>query len=232
MSWYDIIKSNPHVRDRWLKSEDKEWSAILNKNVIKIIPLSNVPRSAVFVPTKWAYKVKSDGTLKSRLCILGNKMPDSDFETSAPTPRMSSVRTVLKKTIEEDLDCHILDLTAAFLNAPARGQTYLRLPPGRNKPGFAALLLRNLYGSTHAPRAWHNMLHNWFTSNGFKSNPHDPCVYSKYVLGAWMHALVHVDDICYCGTTEQCAIFRKDIESQFKIDYLGRLGIDDRARGI
>ena len=226
----DIIKSNPHVRDQWLKSEDKEWSAILNKNAIKIIPLSNVPRSAVFVPTKWAYRVKSDGTLKSRLCILGNKMPDSDFETSAPTPRMSSVRTVLKKTIEEDLDCHILDLTAAFLNAPARGQTYLRLPPGRNKPGFAALLLRNLYGSTHAPRAWHNMLHNWFTSNGFKSNPHDPCVYSKYVLGAWMHALVHVDDICYCGTTEQCAIFRKDIESQFKIDYLGRLGIDDRAR--
>ena len=45
-----------------------------------------------------------------------------------------------------------------------------------------------------------------------------------------MHAIVHVDDICYAGTHEQCKCFRKDIEEKFKIDYLGRLGIDDRAR--
>ena len=143
---------------------------------------------------------------------------------------MSSVRILLKLIIEEGLDCHILDLTAAFLNAPARGQTYLRLPPGRNKPGFAALLLRNLYGSTHAPRAWHNMLHNWFTGRGFKPNPHDPCIYSRFTQGSWMHALVHVDDICYSGTTEQCNMFRKEIEAHFKVDYLGRLGADVRAK--
>ena len=226
----DILKSNPQVRKSWLASEDKEWSAILNKGAIRIIPLANVPRKATFVPCKWAYKVKSDGTLKSRLCILGNRMPESDFETSAPTPRMSSVRILLKLIIEEGLDCHILDLTAAFLNAPARGQTYLRLPPGRNKPGFAALLLRNLYGSTHAPRAWHNMLHNWFTGRGFKPNPHDPCIYSRFTQGSWMHALVHVDDICYSGTTEQCNMFRKEIEAHFKVDYLGRLGADVRAK--
>ena len=45
-----------------------------------------------------------------------------------------------------------------------------------------------------------------------------------------MHALVHVDDICYSGTTEQCNMFRKEIEAHFKVDYLGRLGADVRAK--
>ena len=226
----DIRNANPHVQKQWLDSEDKEWKAILDKGAIRIVPLSEVPRGAVFTPTKWAYKVKADGTLKSRLCLLGNKMPETDFDTSAPTPRMSTTRIFLKKVIEEDLDCHILDLTAAFLNAPARGQTYLRLPPGRNKPGYVALLLRNLYGSTHAPRAWHNMLHNWFRKQGFAPNPHDPCIYNKRTLGSIMTCIVHVDDIAYSGSKEQCAWFREEIEKDFKIDYLGKLGIDKRAK--
>ena len=210
--------------------EDKEWKAILDKGAIRIVPLSDVPRYAVFTPTKWCYKIKSDGSLKSRLCILGNRMPETDFETSAPTPRMSSTRIFLKKVIEEDLECHILDLTAAFLNAPARGQTFLRLPPGRNKPGFAALLLKNLYGSTHAPRAWHNMLHNWFLKQGFAPNPHDPCIYTRSKNGNKMICMVHVDDIAYASTTNECDSFKKEIENDFKIDYLGKLGIDKRAR--
>ena len=92
----DILNANPTVRNKWLASEDKEWKAIVAKDALKIVSLSEVPRNAVFVPTKWAYRVKADGTLKSRLCVLGNKMPLSDFAVSAPTPRLSSVRVLLK----------------------------------------------------------------------------------------------------------------------------------------
>ena len=225
----DILKSNPTVKKGWLDSEDKEWNTVLDKKTVKVVPLRQVPRSAVFVPTKWAYRVKADGSLKSRLCILGNRMPKTEMETSAPTPRLSSVRILLKKAIEEDLEVHILDLVGAFLNSPAQGQTYLRLPPGRNTYGYAALLLRNLYGSTHAPRAWHNMLHNHFTAHGYKPNPHDPCMYSKSLLGSTMHAIVHVDDVGYIGTKEQCALFRQEFEAKFSIEYLGKLGIDKKA---
>lgn len=226
----DILKTNPTIKQKWLASEDKEWNTILSKDAIKIVPLQEVPRNAIFVGTKWAYRVKADGTLKSRLCVLGNTMPTADFDTSAPTPRLSSVRVLLKKAIEEDLEVRILDLQCAFLNAPARGQTYLRLPPGRNKKGYAALLLRNLYGSTHAPRAWHNMLHNWFVMNGFRSNPHDPCIYTRFTDGTYMHAIVHVDDICYIGSTAQVDKFKAEITKAFSIDDLGSLGVDPTAK--
>ena len=225
----DILNSNPTLRDRWLASEDKEWNAVLRKDALKIVPLTDVPRGAVFVPTKWAYRVKADGTLKSRLCILGNKMPTTDYATSAPTPRLSSVRMLLKQCIESQNEFRILDCQAAFLNAPARGQTYLRLPPGRNKKGYAALLLRNLYGSTTAPVQWHNMLYNWFMTHGFETNPHDPCIYSRKDGNSYLHAICHVDDIGYTGSAAQCEKFKTEIEKDFGIDDLGRLGIDQQA---
>lgn len=226
----DILNSNPTVRDRWLASEDKEWSAVIRKDALKIIPVSEVPRGAVFVPTKWAYRVKADGTCKARLCILGNRMPETDFATSAPTPRLSSVRMLLKKCIQSNQEFRILDCQAAFLNAPARGQTYLRLPPGRNKRGYAALLLRNLYGSCAAPIQWHNMLYNWFITHGFVANPHDPCIYSRKEGNSYLYAICHVDDIGYTGSSDACMKFKAEIEADFGIDDLGRLGIDHQAK--
>jgi transposase InsO family protein len=229
----EILKATAAIRDRWLASEDKEWKAITDKKAIAILPVHAIPRNAVFVPTKWAYRVKSDGSLKSRLCILGNKMPAGEFETSAPTPRMSSIRMLLAKCIQDQSEFRILDLSCAFLNAPAQGLTYLRLPPGRNKPGFAALLLQNLYGSRHGPRAWHNMLHNWFLTHDWTVNPHDPCVYTRMRKGidaAPMHCCVHVDDIGYTGTKAQVEEFEKEITKDFKVDLLGHLGVDATAK--
>ena len=242
----DILKASREWQERWLRSEDKEWNTVIEKKCLRVLPLSKVPRGAAFIPSKWVYRVKADGSLKSRLCLLGDRMPPSDLDKSAPTPRLSSVRLLMAKAIQEEKEFRILDLSCAFLNSPAQGQTYVRLPPGRNKPGYAALLLANLYGSIHAPRAWHNMLHNWFAIHGFAPNPHDPCIYSRmtHADGTYteaveadphairMHAIVHVDDIGYLGTTAQVEQFRKDIEGDdgFKIDYLGRLGVDDKAK--
>ena len=242
----DILRATREWQARWLASEDKEWNAIIEKKCLRVVPLSKVPRGATFVPTKWVYRVKACGSLKSRLCVLGDRMPETDLDKSAPTPRLSSVRLLLAKTIQEQKDIRLLDILSAFLAAPAQGQTYLRLPPGRNKKGYAALLLQNLYGSSHAPRAFHNMLHNWFTIHGFKPNPHDPCIYSRqtHADGTYtpqvegdkkaqkMYCVVHVDDICYQGSTAQVEQFRKEIEGDdgFKIDYLGKLGIDDTAK--
>ena len=45
-----------------------------------------------------------------------------------------------------------------------------------------------------------------------------------------MHAICHVDDIGYVGSASACDRFRKEIESDFGIDDLGRLGIDPTAK--
>ena len=89
------------------------------------------------------------------------------------------------------------------------------------------------------------MLYNWFKTHGFTPNEHDPCIYSRHTHAdgthsdaaetdphaTVMHCIVHVDDIRYCGTTAQCEQFRREIEADdgFQIDYLGRLGVDEKA---
>ena len=47
----DIMKANATLQKQWLESEDKEWKAILDKGAIRIVPLSDVPRYAVFTPS-------------------------------------------------------------------------------------------------------------------------------------------------------------------------------------
>ena len=123
------------------------------------------------LPSKYAFRIKACGTLKSRLCILGNLMPKDEMDVSSPTPRLSSFRLLLAHAIRNSLEVDAFDVDNAFVSAASKGATYIRLPPGRDQPGKAALLLKNLYGSAFAPRLFSNLLHNWLTANGFISSP-------------------------------------------------------------
>jgi len=85
-------------------------------------------------------------------------------------------------------------------------------------------LLRNLYGADSAPVMFHNLLHNWFVADGFSVNPHDPCLYYKWIDGTPVFALVHVDDVTVCSTTEIIADFKARISKDFNLKDMGSLG--------
>ena len=159
-TYRDLRKMPDEMRERWFKSNDKEFEAIVVKGALRIVDEKHIPRDAIFVPTKYAFRVKACGTLKSRLCILGNLMPKGEMDVSSPTPRLSSLRLLMAHTIRNDLEFEAYDVNSAFLCAASKGAMYIRLPPGRDQPGKAALLLKNLYGSSVAPKLWSNLLHN------------------------------------------------------------------------
>ena len=223
----EIMRMDPAVRAMWLNSESKELQAIIDKGAIQIVDIKNVPRDAVIIPSKWAYRIKACGSFKSRLCLLGNLMSKDDSDVSCPTPRLSSVRILMAEAIKNDLEFDIFDVDAAFLTAQARGTTYMRLPKGREGKGEVALLLKNLYGSVFAPKLFSNLLYNWFMVNGYESNSHDPCIYTKWEKEGHIHVLAHVDDLGAVGTRAQVDRFYAEIsdkEKGFSITKAGPLG--------
>ena len=133
----------------------------------------------------------------------------------------------MAEAIKNDLEFDIFDVDAAFLTAQARGTTYMRLPKGREGKGEVALLLKNLYGSVFAPKLFSNLLYNWFMVNGYESNPHDPCTYTKWEKEGPIHVLAHVDDLGAVGTRAQVDRFYAEIsdkEKGFSITKAGPLG--------
>ena len=130
-------------------------------------------------------------------------MPQDEMDVTCPTPRLSTVRMMMAYAIKKNLDFDIYDINSAFLEASSHGTTYIRLPPGRDKPGKAALLCRNLYGSIFAPRLFSNLLYNWMTVNGFVANAHDPCLFTRWDKDGPVHVIAHVDDVGCIAKTHQ-----------------------------
>ena len=73
---------------------------------------------------------------------------------------------------------------------------------------------------------FHNLLHNWFIADGFTVNPHEPCLYVKWIDGVPLFALTHVDDVTVVSTKEFIADMLARIEKVFAIKRLGALGLN------
>ena len=65
---------------------------------------------------------------------------------------------------------------------------------------------------------WHDLLHNWFTTEGYTTNPQDPCLYTKWdEQGVPLHCLVHVDDVLIVGPQERSNYFKSELAKAFDV---------------
>jgi transposase InsO family protein len=259
-------KCTKDMKKKWENSMEKEWKGIVSKKAVKLVPIHEMPKGAHVVPSKWVYRIKACGTLKSRLCVLGNKLPrelthaettarkiamgelrplseenqhttteththNEEVNVSSPTPRMSTVRTMLDISAKEDMDISLVDVEQAFMWAPCRRNVYINLPPGLNESKtHKALIMLNLYGTVEAPRLWHDMLHGWLTSKGYKQNTHDPCLYTDWSTSKPTHVLVWVDDVLVTGTQHAREKFKSELRKDFTISDLGTMGKTDTGK--
>ena len=69
---------------------------------------------------------------KARFVAKGySQVQDIDYqETFAPTARMSTVRTLLQRTVQQDMIVHQMDVKTAYLNAPIDCEIYIKQPEG------------------------------------------------------------------------------------------------------
>ena len=220
-----------YVQDLWQKSRLKEFQSIIAKNAVEIVDRSQLPPNAIVIPGAWIFKVKGDGTFKSRLILLGHLMPkDDEVDVAAPTPRLATVRFVLATAIKLGLDVEVADVDTAFTYAAPHTTIYASIPGGLYADGRLdgkyMHLLKNLYGADTAPRMFHNLLHNWFIADSFQVNEHEPCLYFRWYGDTPLFVLVHVDDCIIVSSQEHVHYFKARLRKVFSLKELGPLGLN------
>jgi Reverse transcriptase (RNA-dependent DNA polymerase) len=152
--------------------------------------LKQPPPTARLLPCKWLFKIKRDthGNIeryKARLVAKGfAQRPTLDYEeVFAPVSKHATLRALLAKVAQEDLELHQLDVKTAFLHGPLQEVIYMRQPPGYQSgaPGMACRLRKSIYGLKQAPRAWYQRLSQQLQEHGF-----EPCAADPTSSCTWM----------------------------------------------
>ncbi|KAI7964121.1 hypothetical protein MJO29_004548 [Puccinia striiformis f. sp. tritici] len=178
------------------------------------------------IPSTWAYKkklrVNNEVTeYKARICAQGFRQTYGlNFELKyAPTGKPSSLRLLLSFAVSNNLLIHQLDVKSAFLTCNLEETVYMLPPPGyKTGENIVLELKKAIYGLKQASLAWYNRLRTFLTSIGFSTSIADPCVFWKTSgIPTWIFA--HVDDLVIISKDPES--FKKQMESEFQIKYLG-----------
>jgi hypothetical protein len=152
---------------------------------------------------------------------------DIDYkETFAPTARMSPVRTLLQRTVQNNMTVHQMDVyRTAYLNAPIDREIYIE--EGLKKLGNNGVckLNRSLYRLQQSSRNWNNLLHTFLVKEKFTQSLADPCLYVHSIDDErCVIVIIWVDDIIIAASDSD---LRKSVEdllsNRFKMTDLSEL---------
>ena len=239
-------QSEAYAQDRagWQVSEAKEMANHADNGSWSPISRSSVPRGRNLVKLIWVYKVKRDGSLKSRLCVQGcRQVKGVDFDqTWCGTMRGASLRALTAISARTGMRMRRWDFVSAYLQGELLdGEvTYCLPPPGYHpdgrplKPGERSneicKILKPVYGMAQAGRRWQRTLYPWLQEFGFKQCDSDPNVFTlerematptgprleRVTIGAY------VDDLAtlyqYDDTHSLYAAFAAALQERFKVE--------------
>lgn len=211
----------------WIDAMKRELDALERMGVWEEVEL---PEGKHALGTTWVYKRKTgaSGELikhKARLCAQGfSQIEGIDYsETYAPTGRLTTLRTCLSISAQEDFEVIQMDAIGAFLNGVPDETLYISPPKGyicKTKGTNIVLKLnKSLYGLKQLPRCWYNQLKDFFSSINFSPSNADPCFFFSKDPGWKCGVYVHVDDLCIMGQNTQQ--FKDLINARFDMEDLG-----------
>jgi hypothetical protein len=219
--------------NKWQEAMNTEMKALTDNETFELVPH---PKDRQIVGAKWVYTIKTnqngEETYKARFVAKGySQVQDIDYkETFAPTARMSSVRTLLQRTLQHDMIIHQMDVKTAYLNAPIDREIYIEQPEGYEKFGnngekLVCKLKRSLYGLKQSGRNWNNLLHNFLTKENFTQSLADPCLYVRALDDErCVIVIIWVDDIIIAASDSDLLCSVKDsLRNRFKMTDLGEL---------
>lgn len=155
---------------------------------------------------RWAYsdKIGPDGRIerfKARLTAMGCfQRPGVDYtETYASVMTTCTFRMMLQ-LYNSDAGNSMLhwDVSTAFIHAPLEERVYMKQASGHEVPGketWVYLLVKALYGTKQAARAWQLHLRKLLVQAGCKSMQADPETYTCRRGGGYLIIGTHVDDL-------------------------------------
>ncbi|CAI7880018.1 unnamed protein product [Closterium sp. NIES-54] len=125
---------------------------------------------------------KSTGTYVDEVPPPGANIGVDFFQTFSPTPKMTTLRVLLRVAAQRDYELHSLDFSTAFLQGSLHEEIWLRCPPGFTgsfPPSTHWSLRRPVYGLREAPGEWHDTLRTTLAALGFAPSTADPSLFLR-----------------------------------------------------
>ena len=189
----------------WKEAMDDEMRSLEENDTFEVVAL---PSDTKAVGGRWVYAIKDGGgspIYKARYVAKGfSQVEGIDyFETFAPTPKMTSVRSIMQIAAENDLTVHQMDVKTAYLNAPIDCLIFVAQPEGYREESTALVwkLKKSLYGLKQSGKNWNEHIDSFFAENRFVRFDADPCVYSRDDSSGFVVLILWVDDIVLSGTS-------------------------------
>ncbi|CAI7787509.1 unnamed protein product [Closterium sp. NIES-54] len=182
----------------------------------------------------WIFRVKQPpGSLlvfKARYVARGfsQRQRVDFFQTSSPTPKMTTLRVLLHVAAQRDYKLHSPDFSSAFLQGNLHKDIWLRRPPGFTgsfPAGTQWSLWRPVYGLRQAPREWHDTLRTTRAALGFAPSTADPSLFLRTdTTLPPFYVLVNVDDLVFAtADTEALAHVKSELQKRLTCTDLGEL---------
>ena len=150
-------------REGWINAETKEIESHERNGSWSVLRANEVPIGRKVIRMLWVYKVKRDGTLKARLCVMGSSQkPGVDFDqTYCATMRAASLRMLTAISAALTLSILRIDFVSAYLQGRLEdGETvYCKQPEGyettdANGRPHVLRIEKPIYGLAQAGRRW------------------------------------------------------------------------------
>ncbi len=190
--------------ESWKEAITDEFKSIYENSVWHKV--THVPDDATILTTKWIFRIKyNHGEIerfKARLCIRGfEQIEGIDYDDIySPVIRLTSLRTLLSVTAQENDELEQIDIKTAFQYPVLKEELYIYAPEGSGYPEGTILKLdKSMYGLKQAPREFNQLLNQFIVDLGFTPSDVDPCIYTKMRNNHIVRIGVYVDDIVFSG---------------------------------
>lgn len=159
------------------------------------------PAEQKVITCKWLFKRKEmPGELvryKARLVARGftQRFGFDYTETYAPVVRYESLRVLLAKAANEDLDMIQFDVRTAFLYGELKENIWIELPQGPWKDEDRVVkLAKSLYGLKQSPHCWNEKFNSTLKNFNMKQSDVDDCIYIGEMDKQKIYLALYVDD--------------------------------------
>lgn len=187
-------------RARWLESIHKELGHHERNDTWRIVDrIKN--QQLLRLSLRWVFKIKTNGTYKSRLVALGfRQVAGPDYlDVYAIVDNPMSFRIFVAIAAALGWHLHHADFTAAFLDAELKQSIFCHLPEDLDGDVSADTqcchLLKSLYGLEQGPREWYQLIRDVLISNAFASLHADHGIFIQKTSDGVSFLLVYVDEI-------------------------------------
>jgi hypothetical protein len=228
---YDEAMAGPDA-DKWKIAVEEEHDRMVKHQVFKPVPPEKLPEGAKVLTSTWAMKKKANGTYRAHLNARGYEQEDGEHydedSKASPVVQDATINLVLVLIVMMNWYAILCDVRGAFLHGEFEKdrKVYMEIPQGMEQhytPGWLLLLLKTLYGTKQAAKAFWLKLLTVLAAMHFMRSKADPCLYYHWTVLGLVLIISWVDDLLICGQKEAVLKTKEDLKKHFEIDDVGEL---------